>query len=1170
MYTLDNFNSNILSLTNSLVVKLSDVANSINVGIATNYGVEIPRDKREWKYYLNISGKKHFSNNDVKIKVLETNQFFSLTPEVLEEFIYTKRELLLNTNFYLELIEMYPDDYAYIKGCLYPVDIDKAIEAIDGTILTYNPLFVAENEYSLIKDLESYIKDFLHRWNCRTYAITDELYVPSIVATLFASLPSKINSLRLSKIFTNEVHPFHLEHFFRSHMDLWEACKNLKPNIKFWLYKNLRYLIKHVGKESTFKIILDKIFEKSNIGVGEYSLRIPNAIIDNHTEVHKPSFVLPKPNTTNSALNNVYTLTGDKTPIESLVTRELGLTKVQNSEDNVEYDSYVIDNVNRTLELYNFDNQKTKALNLDTGRLFRRNSVELFRIVLGYWISFIKHNRYEILIEYIDGNLNNNAESNKARAEPIINFVEPNSNQTFTITPKIGLLMLLKIMLKLTGDENRKIKYLTFSNVFKEDVNLIDEIKENIYDDKYSGFFIEKIKEVYPELPETVRAPDEFGDYLRHIIKLYGFYWALDSSTENPLISANIKQIMYHMIETDRYELTDVEDGLTIDELLELEDSPYDISNNFDLELSLNSIVKTFTDITIDEYADIKELIANFTIILNKLTSYTLQSISSPDGADSLSVYYNNEGFIYSKNGLIAVMDAELTPLEPEYVGIDGHSDDFRDIIRLAPIDDTFVDFRYETSAVRGVGEVLPDIWVYDDKPRFAIDLFSDQESYHDLDSYLIVPTNTTIEVTDLCKYESITIRGTSDADSGKLIWNKDGIVREFGYLDLIISRHTVLTFEAYSETPWRSVTVLPCGGLEIGRDANDKNLIIHENVTLEITDICFYDSIRIMGTDEINTGKLLWTKDGVTREFNHDDLIITRDTFMSYREFNIKKWKSVNVFPCGSLRVGYTHHPLDLIIHPNEVVILDNPCYFNTITILGNSEDNTGKFIWERDGLVTEYTHKDIMITRPTVITQDQYDRSYLNKNITVFSCGSLTIDENITDIDLIVNEHEYVEVINICRYKTVIIKGTSDDDTGVLVVNTSEGPIEYRYDDLVITRPTIMYQEDYDNGNYRGVHIWPCGSLEITNEKILNILNVLENQTLDIVTPWDYDIINIHGTDDSNTGRLRWRKDNETIIFTYKDLLVTYDRTMTYDEYNNKRYRGTYIVGPGALILK
>lgn len=71
MYSFEEYHQSIVNLTNTLVIKISVLPIAINQNLAMYYGIREPNHKSEWKYYLNLSGQKHSTNSDVKIKLRE-------------------------------------------------------------------------------------------------------------------------------------------------------------------------------------------------------------------------------------------------------------------------------------------------------------------------------------------------------------------------------------------------------------------------------------------------------------------------------------------------------------------------------------------------------------------------------------------------------------------------------------------------------------------------------------------------------------------------------------------------------------------------------------------------------------------------------------------------------------------------------------------------------------------------------------------------------------------------------------------------------------------------------------------------------------------------------------------------------------------------------------------
>ena len=73
MFTIETYIKKSISFSKSLIIKFKDVAIAVNKGLEIQ-GIPPPKDEREWKYYLNISGRRHISNKYVIIPLIETGK----------------------------------------------------------------------------------------------------------------------------------------------------------------------------------------------------------------------------------------------------------------------------------------------------------------------------------------------------------------------------------------------------------------------------------------------------------------------------------------------------------------------------------------------------------------------------------------------------------------------------------------------------------------------------------------------------------------------------------------------------------------------------------------------------------------------------------------------------------------------------------------------------------------------------------------------------------------------------------------------------------------------------------------------------------------------------------------------------------------------------------------
>lgn len=652
----------ILSFSKSVTIKFNIVATYINRGLASK-GLSVSSNKKEWKYYLNLAGQKHSTNSNVKIKVTETGEEKEFCLETLNKYPYTKKELLKYENMYLELLEKYPLDIEFIKGCLHPVDIDKAIDAKDGSIVAYNETFIEANEYNLIPELEVYIKHMYSRWYIKSYSIVDELYIPSFLAVLYSNIPAKIHNIRVKNIGTSRVHSFYLEHFFRSRLNLWDDVKLLNKESQFWLYTNLDYLIKNVGKNKTLNLINTYVFDTNNVGIGTYVIQQttpdPEAGEDLtalELDYQKNRFIA---NTV--ALNNSYRLDKntnvklrDITQLQLLETDPVGGI----DENQLEKSEYYTKRIEEGLRLIGSDAFNSKIIDISTETIFKIDPESLLDKTINIWAMLVAEDSYVGLIDYTDPNSNNSA--NTGKVGTVVEYVEPNSNQSFSITPKVGFLMLIKLLLTYTDSTETLLTDFQYYDIPDSDVSL-DSILAKLYDDGYSKPLLTILDELLESRAETFYTPDDFKDYAEILLKFNRVSWLLDSNCGNTAVSANIKQYLSMVSKSGLLELSKT--PKTIDQLLEEEDIKYDVKNNYNIYASIRELIYAFTKIRVDEYEEIRNKLIAYKNIINKLTSYTLQVLDRPEDVNNeYMVYGSTPKPYFTKNGLITPLSGDSLP----------------------------------------------------------------------------------------------------------------------------------------------------------------------------------------------------------------------------------------------------------------------------------------------------------------------------------------------------------------------------------------------------------------------------------------------------------------------------------------------------------------------------
>lgn len=262
-----------LKLARSLVIKSELVAQSINQELAlTGHSVD-SANPASWKYYRHLAGRYHDTDARMRVKSFDNLQTIEFNIQNLQRHHATAREYRTQGQFYQDLKAQYPDQEMLIQGILNPIDVETAIEAADGTILYWDPELVEENETNLIPQLEAWAQKFLNRWVVRDYTLTDDLYLGTLLGVFYHNIFLQILGIRLANAHTRFAHSYLIREFLASHSRLDEYLDYLTKKQTLWLYRNIRFIERNLGKQETFEWLVENILTERGIPLAEWSMR---------------------------------------------------------------------------------------------------------------------------------------------------------------------------------------------------------------------------------------------------------------------------------------------------------------------------------------------------------------------------------------------------------------------------------------------------------------------------------------------------------------------------------------------------------------------------------------------------------------------------------------------------------------------------------------------------------------------------------------------------------------------------------------------------------------------------------------------------------------------------------------------------------------------------------
>jgi hypothetical protein len=383
----------VIELASTIVIKSEYAAQSINNRLLQLYGLVADEfDKTTWKYYLNLSGAYHHTDEIIEITSLDNLEKITFDRQTLLNHPATLEAYKFGSRYYRELVTSYPDMQQFILGCLYPVDINKAIQSEDGSVLSYPSYLVEINEESLIPNIEKWCKNFKARWTNSQFNVSDNLYAATNLGVMYLSLVPLIINLRLKACKTREVHSFHIRQYLASHgfLDVYIDFLTLKQ--KLFLYRNIAYIERNSGRAEIFKWLIQHLMTERNLPIAEYSMR--------HNTDTLESTYYSDPNFRRRDLNSVYSPATKALPVIDL--KELLRREEPLAVSNPEYIIENSDNIKRKFENSLSSVVMTKVLESSVIDYTDSEKISIMEIKLGHWLYNSANNLYSAVINFKD------------------------------------------------------------------------------------------------------------------------------------------------------------------------------------------------------------------------------------------------------------------------------------------------------------------------------------------------------------------------------------------------------------------------------------------------------------------------------------------------------------------------------------------------------------------------------------------------------------------------------------------------------------------------------------------------------------------------------------------------------------------------------------------------
>lgn len=265
------YRADCMRLARTMVIKHDLSAVATNRYLAGR-GITVSEDRKTWRYYMNIAGLYHSTNNMMQVRSLDTGELIDFTIENLKIHRATARGYAWGSRYCTDLIAQWKRQEWLILGILNPVPMEKSIAARENEILWMDPKLLEPNEDNLKDLIQQQVDAVLDRWHTETYSLTEDLYDSSRYTMMYAHLAAYVEHARMQNSRTERSHSFHVRQFLASNgrLDIYFDAMTLKQRLFF--YRNLPALHRYPGWQESFELLVQKVLADRQFPLAEYTL----------------------------------------------------------------------------------------------------------------------------------------------------------------------------------------------------------------------------------------------------------------------------------------------------------------------------------------------------------------------------------------------------------------------------------------------------------------------------------------------------------------------------------------------------------------------------------------------------------------------------------------------------------------------------------------------------------------------------------------------------------------------------------------------------------------------------------------------------------------------------------------------------------------------------------
>ena len=584
----------VMRLTRSLVLKSQSTATSINQHFVER-GILVQEEKPEtWKYYLNLAGEYHHTDTRMFITSLDTREHIEFSKDNLVIHRATKRGYVYGTRFYNELVRKYPNQVDLIQGILEPIDIQRAIVAPDGEILSYDRSLVENNETNLIPELQKRIDGWKVRWDIVDYAKVDDLYPAANLAILYMNIPLFIMNARMTNCRTDKVHSFHIRQYLASNGKLDSYVDNLNKKQLLFLYRNIKYINRNAGSQDTFEWLVENLLTERLLPLAKYTLQ--------HNISQLPDELLPTTNAKRTDLTPYVSGTvRDIYSANELIQKEVVVTK-----NNPKYQTEALAELRHKYTHSIHNRLPTKVLESSVVDRSEAFSIKFGDVLLNHWISWACEGNYLA----------------------VTNFDNPANGESLWFTAKEAFILYLYAYNASHGLILETVPDVMAIFVRKETIPSFDQLRTLATPARVPDNWIHYLREDQPLIGDVISTAG-FYDKCQEIHNAWKLHSDFIAHREHMIDRGQVENVAYHLYQHKQYNLAD---GMYYEDWLKSKNLEFDKLSREEFDLLANNLLASATGSDLKVSVGLSDLQESMVRLLKQLSSYSIQVVTELQG----------------------------------------------------------------------------------------------------------------------------------------------------------------------------------------------------------------------------------------------------------------------------------------------------------------------------------------------------------------------------------------------------------------------------------------------------------------------------------------------------------------------------------------------------------